>query len=49
MKKTITVFGSSLPIEEDEQFIFAESLGKELAKNNFNVCSGGFGGIMNAV
>ena len=49
MKKTITVFGSSLPIEGEEQFIFAEDLGRELAKNNFNVCSGGFGGIMNAV
>lgn len=49
MKKTITVFGSSLPKERDEQFLFAEELGKKLAKNNFNVCSGGFGGIMNAV
>ncbi|HED07319.1 MAG TPA: LOG family protein [Ignavibacteria bacterium] len=49
MKKTITVFGSSLPVEGDEQFIFAETLGRELVKNNFNVCSGGFGGIMNAV
>lgn len=49
MKKTITVFGSSLPIEGDGQFVFAEGLGKELAQNNFNVCTGGFGGIMNAV
>ena len=49
MKKTITVFGSSLPKEGEEQFIFAETLGRELAQNNFNVCTGGFGGIMNAV
>jgi len=49
MKKTITVFGSSLPAEGEEQFIFAEELGKELARNNFNVCTGGFAGIMNAV
>ena len=49
MKNTITVFGSSLPKEGDKQFIFAEELGKKLAGNNFNVCSGGFGGIMNAV
>lgn len=49
MKRTITVFGSSLPVKGDEQFIFAETLGRELVKNNFNVCSGGFGGIMNAV
>ncbi|PJA98284.1 MAG: DNA-binding protein, partial [Ignavibacteriales bacterium CG_4_9_14_3_um_filter_30_11] len=49
MKKTITVFGSSLPVEGEEQFIFAEELGKQLAINNFNICTGGFGGIMNAV
>ncbi|PIW69333.1 MAG: DNA-binding protein [Ignavibacteriales bacterium CG12_big_fil_rev_8_21_14_0_65_30_8] len=49
MKRTITVFGSSLPIEGEEQFIFAEELGKELALNNFDVCTGGFAGIMNAV
>ena len=49
MKKIITVFGSSLPVEGEEQFIFAEELGRKLAENNFNVCSGGFGGIMNAV
>jgi len=49
IKKTITVFGSSLPKEGDKQFLFAEELGKKLAENNFNVCNGGFGGIMNAV
>ncbi len=49
MKKTITVFGSSLPVEGDKQFTFAEELGRKLAKNNFKVCSGGFQGIMNAV
>jgi len=49
MKKTITVFGSSLPVEGEEQFIFSEELGKQLAINNFNICTGGFGGIMNAV
>ena len=49
MKKTSTVFRSSVSIEREEQFIFAETLGRELVKNDFNVCSGGFGGIMNAV
>ncbi len=49
MKKIITVFGSSLPSEGEEEYIIAEELGRKLAKNNLNVCTGGFGGIMNAV
>ena len=47
-KKTITVFGSSLPVEGDDEFNFAYELGKQLAKNNFNVCTGGYRGIMHA-
>jgi len=49
MKKTVTVFGSSQPKEENEEFKTAYKLGKRLAENNFNVCTGGFQGIMNAV
>lgn len=49
IKKTITVFGSSLPKEGDEEFKTAYQLGKLLAQNNFNVCTGGYRGIMNAV
>jgi uncharacterized protein (TIGR00730 family) len=49
MKKTITVFGSSQPKEGSEEFETAYKLGKQLAKNNFNVCTGGFQGTMNAV
>lgn len=48
-KKTITIFGSSLPNEGSEEFNFAHQLGKQLAKNNFNVCTGGYRGIMHAV
>ena len=48
-KKTITVFGSSLPKEGDEEFETAYQLGKLLAQNNFNVCTGGYKGIMTAV
>ncbi|HKI78872.1 MAG TPA: LOG family protein [Ignavibacteriaceae bacterium] len=48
-KKTITVFGSSLPVEGDDEFKFAYELGKQLAKNNFNLCTGGYRGIMHAV
>jgi len=49
MKKTITVFGSSQPDENDEQYKFAYELGLTLGENNFNVCTGGFFGIMEAV
>ena len=48
-KKTITIFGSSLPKEEDVEFNTAYKLGKILAQNNFNVCTGGYKGIMTAV
>ena len=48
-KKTITVFGSSLPAEGDEGFETAYQLGKLLAQKNFNVCTGGYRGIMTAV
>ena len=46
--KTITIFGSSLPVEGDAEFQFAYGLGKKLAQNNFNVCTGGYRGIMHA-
>ena len=49
MKKTITVFGSSKPVEADEQYKLAYELGSLLAINGFNVCTGGFFGIMEAV
>ena len=49
MKKTITVFGSSRPKENEDEFNFAYKLGALLAKNGFNVCTGGYQGIMNAV
>ena len=49
MKKTVTVFGSSQPKEGQDEFETAYKLGKLLAINNFNVCTGGFQGIMNAV
>jgi len=48
MKKTITVFGSAFPKEGDEEYEFAYKLGQQLALNNFNVCTGGYYGIMEA-
>ena len=49
MHKTITVFGSSKAVETDEQYKLAYELGVLLAKNGFDVCTGGFFGIMEAV
>jgi uncharacterized protein (TIGR00725 family) len=48
MNKTITIFGSSIPKENDEQYKFAYQLGASLAKNGFNICTGGYNGIMEA-
>lgn len=49
MKKTITVFGSSIPVYGEEQYSAAEKLGELLALKGFDVCSGGNLGIMEAV
>jgi len=48
MKKIITIFGSSKPINNEEQYLSAYTLGKNLALNGFDVCTGGFNGIMEA-
>ncbi len=48
-KKVITVFGSSLPAENEKQYSDAYKTGKLLAENNAIVCSGGYGGIMEGV
>ena len=48
-RKTITIFGSSLPKPGDEEYEEAYLIGKKLAQNGFNICSGGALGIMDAV
>jgi len=48
MKKTITIFGSSKPVDKEEQYLAAYNLGKKLAINGFDICTGGFNGIMEA-
>lgn len=48
MKKTITIFGSSIPKQGDEEYSIAYELGKLLAQNNFSVCTGGYAGTMEA-
>jgi uncharacterized protein (TIGR00730 family) len=47
--KTVTVFGSSRPGEDDAQYSEARALGVALAGKGFQVCSGGYGGVMEAV
>jgi uncharacterized protein (TIGR00730 family) len=47
--KIITVFGSSRPREGDAHYALARHLGSELASRGFAVCSGGYGGVMEAV
>jgi uncharacterized protein (TIGR00725 family) len=49
MQKTITVFGSAIPIEGSEQYELAYLLGKKLSEKNYSVCTGGYSGIMEAV
>lgn len=48
MKKIITIFGSSKPNDNEEQYETAYKLGKQLALNGFDICTGGFNGIMKA-
>ncbi|HEY4978947.1 MAG TPA: LOG family protein [Candidatus Acidoferrum sp.] len=48
-EKIITVFGSSRPVEKDADYTEARELGRALAKQGLAVCSGGYGGVMEAV
>jgi len=45
----ITVFGSSRPAEGDAWYQEARALGAALARAGLTVCSGGYGGVMEAV
>ena len=45
----VTVFGSSRPREGDVDYEDARALGRTLARHGFAVCSGGYGGVMEAV
>jgi hypothetical protein len=48
-ERIITVFGSSRPKEEDADYVEARELGRLLADRGFAICSGGYGGVMEAV
>jgi uncharacterized protein (TIGR00730 family) len=47
--KVVTVFGSSRPLPGDKHYAQAQALGAALASTGFTVCSGGYGGVMEAV
>jgi uncharacterized protein (TIGR00730 family) len=51
MKKEIiiSVFGSSRPRENDSEYAEARKLGRELAQKGFAICTGAYGGTMEAV
>jgi len=46
---TVTVFGSSLPREGDEEYEDGYKLGKLLGHSGLSLCTGGYQGIMDAV
>ncbi len=48
-EQIVTVFGSSRPREGDADYEEARELGRALAKSKLAVCSGGYGGVMEAV
>lgn len=48
-EKIVTVFGSSRPKAGDAEYEEARRLGILLAQRGLAVCSGGFGGVMEAV
>jgi uncharacterized protein (TIGR00730 family) len=48
MSKVVTVFGSSAPVEGSQEYSTARECGKLLAEAGFALCSGGYGGIMEA-
>src|SRR6266403_3595007 len=48
-ERVITVFGSSRPREDDADYKEAFLLGWALGKAGFDVCTGGYGGVMEAV
>ncbi len=46
--KTVTIFGSSVPKPGESDYQIAYEVGHELGKRGFDICTGGFFGIMEA-
>ncbi len=49
MERIISVFGSSRPRDNDPDYQEALLLGRRLGEAGFAICSGGYGGVMEAV
>ncbi len=47
--RIVTVFGSSRPREGEPEYALGRELGWALASKEFVICSGGYGGVMEAV
>lgn len=45
---TVSIFGSSRPVEGDPEYRSAYEVGRNIADSNFVVCNGGYGGVMEA-
>jgi uncharacterized protein (TIGR00730 family) len=45
---TVTIFGSSLPVEGSSAYADARKVGRLCAEFGFAVCNGGYGGLMEA-
>src|SRR6202790_4008421 len=45
----VSVFGSSRPRENDSEYTQARQLGRALAQKGFAICTGAYGGTMEAV
>ncbi len=46
--KIVSVFGSSRPVAGDAEYRIAYDVGRELALSGLVVCTGGYGGVMEA-
>ncbi|MCF8414305.1 MAG: LOG family protein [Melioribacteraceae bacterium] len=48
MSKTVTIFGSSLPVPGEKEYEDAYNIALILCSNGFNICNGGYQGVMDA-
>lgn len=48
MSAIVTIFGSSRPLPDSEEYGFAYETGRALAEAGFSVCNGGYAGTMEA-
>ncbi len=46
--RIVSVFGSSRPVPDDPEYDLARAVGREIAAAGFVVCTGAYGGVMEA-